>query len=56
MDGNISAFSGPDQNYHVLANLVRADQVIVLQEANGWYKIKHSAGVGWVAAQAIQIV
>ena len=53
---NVPVFAGPDKDYHVLANLDVTDQVIVQEERPGWYKIRYQSGIGWVVAEAIQVV
>lgn len=50
-----SVFAGPDTNYHALAQLDAADQVVVQEEKDGWYKIKHPAGMGWIVAEAVLV-
>jgi len=49
-------FAGPSQEYHVLDLLNHIDQVTIQDVKPDWYKVKYATGVGWVAADAIQVV
>lgn len=47
--------SGPGNNYDILGALECNATVTILEETNGWYKIKYGSGVGYVSASYIVI-
>jgi len=49
-------FAGPSQEYHVLDVLNHVDQVTIQDVKPDWYKINYATGVGWIVADAIQVV
>lgn len=53
---NVNVFAGPSQGYHVLDTLNHIDQVTIQDIKPDWYKVKYATGVGWVTADAIQVV
>ena len=53
---NTKIFAGPSQEYHVLDVLNSIDQVTIQDLKPDWYKVKYATGVGWVVADAMQVV
>jgi len=53
---NTVLFSGPDKDYHVMANINAADQVQVGQKDGRWYKVKYGSITGWVLSENIEIM
>lgn len=41
-------FAGPHEEYHSVGNIDVAEQLILLDSKNSWYKVKSSSTVGWV--------
>ncbi|TDA67866.1 MAG: AMIN domain-containing protein [Clostridia bacterium] len=42
--------SGPSQDYGVISQVARGDRLVVLEEADGWYRVQLPAqGTGWIA-------
>ena len=50
------AFTGPDVNYHHVGSIDIADEVTVLQQRDGWYKVQAKRFVGWVTADTIEVI
>jgi hypothetical protein len=49
-------FSGPHAEFHAIGSVACADHVVVKEQREGWYKIGYSGNIGWVEAEAIQII
>ena len=49
-------FSGPHTGFHAIGSVACADHVVVKEQREGWYKIRYSGSIGWVEAEAIQII
>lgn len=49
-------FSGPHEGFYAIGSVVCADHVVVKEQREGWYKIRYSGSIGWVKAEAIQII
>ena len=49
-------FTGPDEQYHSLAQLEKADQVIIKAEHNQWYKVSYNKQTGWIPKSNITVV
>lgn len=49
-------FSGPHTGFHAIGSVACADHVVVKEQREGWYKIGYSGNIGWVEAEAIQII
>lgn len=47
--------SGPGTDYNTIGALNYKDTVTILEETNGWYKIKYGSGVGYVSAAYVAI-
>lgn len=47
--------SGPGTNYDAIGALDYNSTVTILEETNGWYKIKYGSGVGYVSAAYVAI-
>jgi hypothetical protein len=52
----VSIFSGPDKGFHSVGSVGLAEYVDVKEKREGWYKIGYSGTIGWVEAEAIQII
>ena len=50
------AFTGPDVKYHHVGSVAIADEVTVLQQRDGWYKVQAKRFVGWVTADTIEVI
>ena len=51
-----SLLAGPDKGFQTLSPLAYADQVIIKEKREGWYKIDYNDRIGWVEVGAIEIV
>lgn len=49
-------FSGPHAGFHAIGSVSCADHVVVTEQREGWYKIRYSGNIGWVEAEAVQII
>ncbi|HSC25329.1 MAG TPA: hypothetical protein VLB80_03895 [Candidatus Babeliales bacterium] len=49
-------FVGPDNGLSVVASLSYADNVLVKEIRQGWYKIQYAGMIGWVGDDVVQIV
>ncbi len=48
--------AGPDKSFNILAPLSYAQNVRVKESRKDWHKIKYGTMIGWVKADAIQII
>ncbi len=56
-DSALTLRQGPGTNYEKLGQIYRGDSVEILEEQNGWYKVKTYDGVeAWVSAEYVAIV
>ncbi len=47
--------SGPSTKYRVVDKVVRNEKVTILQNSNGWYKVKlHDGKIGWSSTRYIK--
>lgn len=49
-------FVGPDKGLHALTPLMYANTVAVKEIRDGWYKVRYADMIGWVEADAVQII
>ena len=56
MEKEATLFAGPDENYHVLAQLAQAREITLEDIDEHWCKVAYEQGVGWVKREAITIV
>ena len=52
----VACFVGPNKDFHRSCSLDYTDHVVVKEKREGWYKVQYSGNIGWVEADAIQIV
>ena len=56
-DSALSLRKGPGTNYERLGQVYRGDQLDILEEQNGWYKVQTYDGVeAWVSADYVTII
>ena len=56
-DSALSLRQGPGTNYEKIGQVYRGDQLDILEEQNGWYKVQTYDGVeAWVSAEYVNIV
>lgn len=48
-----AVFAGPHDNYHVVGTINRTDEINILEQRVGWYKVMHDNTYGWVPTRAI---
>jgi len=48
--------TGPNKDFHVIAMLDQLDSIVIKEKREGWYKIRYADMIGWVEADAIQII
>lgn len=53
---NISLFTGPHKDFSVVGPLGYTNQVVIQEQRDGWYKVKQGPLLGWVEAEAVQIL
>lgn len=53
---NISLFAGPQKDFSIVGPLSYANQVAIQEKREGWYKVKYGSQLGWIEAEAIQIL
>lgn len=49
-------FVGPNKNFHTITSLACADGVEIKEKKEGWYKIRYTDAIGWVEADAIEVI
>ena len=56
-DSALSLRQGPGTNYERIGQVYRGDQLDILEEQNGWYKVQTYDGVeAWVSAEYVNII
>lgn len=48
--------AGPDKGFDLIGFVNYADHIIIKETRKGWYKVRYSDNIGWVEADAIQII
>lgn len=56
MEKEATVFAGPDENYHALAQIAQARELVLKDVDEHWCKVAHEQGTGWVKREAITIV
>lgn len=56
MKPHVTLFAGPDEQYHVLATLDQASQLIIKDQRNDWFKVMSEHGSGWVMQDSIVVI
>ena len=49
-------FVGPNKEFHTIGSLAAGNHVIVKEQREGWSKVRYSDKIGWIEAEAIQII
>lgn len=52
----VSLYAGPNTAFHVIASLSSIESVVVTDSRDGWYKIRYEDLIGWIKADAIQVI
>lgn len=56
-DSALSLRKGPGTNYEKIGQVYRGDQLDILEEQNGWYKVQTYDGVeAWVSAEYVNVI
>jgi len=53
---NIVVYAGPDDAFHELGSLSRANEIVVSENQDEWFKVKHGNCSGWVYSDNIALI
>lgn len=54
-DSVLNVRTGPSTSYKVITSLKKGTKITILEQKNGWYKIKTSKGYGWLSGNYVKL-
>jgi len=55
-ENKVKFFAGPDTKFHKVGDLFLADEVVIKQKSENWYKISHNGRTGWLLSDSLKII